>query len=446
MKKKIKEQELPSEEKRMTEKDQDVLIKKIQTIIEKEIGSNFRFKTQGSNKSKMLVISGDKKARITEVANLVAKDLKIKEHDCKKKHGSGMKRTVLILIPTVSEESVSLINKRHKLLLKKYGVKTGRKIEIPPVPTEEVKVEAPVQAEEMAGSPKKRKQFDEKYVVSRYLSSVLRFEGLSFGELKYTDKSRDSFTIHCNEERTAEIIEKALLYYIGDKNSVVTSDSFDVLADLSKRVPAKNSKVFCMAPREGSTDQEIEKRLLRVCPGSKPQITCSKDGCFTTHIIRYARLKTTAEVFSGVKEMGWLVLKNRDDSFWVYTDHRKFSKDRERVLENSVNKKQPEFVQNETIDLKREEEPLEVVKTKAGEEQKSESSNFSLDIPSFLKYSLVTKKEAAVLLDKLHSDSYSLSILSEETQNKVKEALLEEWKKQKPEEYAVFLLSVLKDS
>jgi len=419
MKKKTKE-EPALEEKRMTEKDQDVLIKKIQMIVEKEIGSNFGFKTQGSNKSKMLVISGDQKTRITEVANLVAKDLKIKEHDCKKKHGSGMKRTVLILIPTVSEESVSLINKRHKLLLKKYGVKTGRKFEIPPVPVEEVKVEVPVQAEEMVASPKKRKQFDEKYVVSRYLSSVLRFEGLSFGELKYTDKSRDSFTIHCKEERTAEIIEKALLYYIGDQNSVVTSDSFDVLADLSKRVGTKNTKVFCMMPGEDSTIEEVEKRLLRVCSGSHPVVTTLESNLFK---VSYSRAKTLADVFFAINKMSWMTMGFGDDSFLLYTNKGEFEKANKKILDDFSKP-----VVEKNLDVETENKAVFPV----------------VNTPDFLKTSLFSKEEALGLLKRLKSDAYCLSRLSKETQQEIERALMEEWAKEEPEEYAKFLLSVLR--
>jgi hypothetical protein len=292
---------------------QRVLYLKIKDLIRAHVGTNFGFKKEETGKTLLMLITNQDVPHLNKVREFLG-TLGFEEYSREKmkKNHAGIAGTISISISLISKESIITIEDLHdKLRTSKSEKKAGKT-------TNEVFARDSVEPEiscnkEGSASTETKPVRCNKYEFSKYLKSVLRFEGLdhkSFNVKKDGEKlilcSKDPYVIKTAEE--------AINYYFGEQvaNVYVGNDDHCISFLEAKEQSAQAKRFsFCSAPEEKENIQDIERRLNRVFSSKKYVIQKTKEG-FDVNF----QVKGLVELRFALIDMGWKI-KDKDGGFSI---------------------------------------------------------------------------------------------------------------------------------
>lgn len=386
----------------MTRNEQVELGKKIQLLIEKKVGSSFSSKFQGGGRVAILKIAGSDTKYIQKIRDYISKGLGLSLLNGSKNHGSGMKNTILINLSEIDSTGIQNINTLFKrfcnnLPKKKEFIQKEIDNDIPKIGEEEKNISKLVLF---------------KKIISPFLRSAINFE-LKFIDGPESNKKifvfekkneeDDYVTIRCITEEIGIKAEMSLYWFLGDPSFVVR-DSKDLLINFSEYDFKKSvKKNFVLPPQINASLDEVEKRLLRVRPGIKSKIKILKGLGFE---ISYIRGDFVPKIFSEISSMNWPVEMKDEHSFIVDCS---LKQPKELVVEKEIEVAVPFVSPNKETDNDAKKQALEEIKA------------------------LFNNKEI-------------FSKLEKQTQEEITDILKDIWKKEDPNRYAKYLLSILKIS
>lgn len=195
--------------------EQIELAKKLETLVEKRIGSHYGFEHRGTPKSVTLKITTSE-VKYIRWAEKFLEPYKLPRKRMMKNHGSGMNTTILVDVSKIPEETKTKIENDFNTMLAEIAKKSKNPRQRYIAKAEKEKlifaeseaVEVPKNKEERFSNPH--------FAYSRFISSVLKFEGRNFKDL---EKIKEGTMVKISSEdfQTIKILEQATNYYFGKR-------------------------------------------------------------------------------------------------------------------------------------------------------------------------------------------------------------------------------------
>lgn len=390
----------------MTRNSQVIVGRKINKLIETEIGPLFSHKFQGAGKVANLVLAVGSKKTVSRLKTFLREELKLKLHIGSKNHGVGEKYTIQIALYEIEPDSIALIEEKFKLI-----AKTSKKKIVP----EQVNEETPVvivsdeivlpSVDETKTNTLPVTHFMKK--INPFLNGVFRFEAIFSSDKENLYKivkdttDENYLTILCRDEKIAQEVELAIGWY-SCNSSLVARDGLEVVVNYSvfNQTEENMHGHFCLPPREFASIEEISLRLSRIRIGSKPSVSVAGENLFR---VGYTKAGIASKVFADISKMGWPV--SLTENTFMIDCGKHWSQYMKPIFSSKEVKK---LVLNSTPYL-----------TEAEDEALKKLRALVADEKTFMLLSEATKKEVLDLLKEIESkkkaeeaEKYAKSLLS----------------------------------
>lgn len=371
---------------------------KICLILSKQgkIGDRLNCSYQGGGKAlflKIVASHGDEKFLRAAKKFLTGElSLRLKYE---KKHGKGGKsNTLLVQLFGIKDESL------EKIKSMSYGIVPVEKI----IQSHEKQVESSEKEEVAEQTPStpvvahKRTMADtSKYrlSLSRYLRPIMEMEEITPDQFRFDKDIKDeTIVVHCQNEEIAKMIEKAIVYTASfTSRSVVEREGSLVVVDGTRFYDLKH-KPFAFPPKEGQSLELVRKKVKMIFT-SKLEVYWNGDG--EKFVLTFSRKTVVSKALKILKDLEWKIT-TFNDSIMVWYGYS-------------------EQKESDTISSIPDSAPIAPV------------------------ISNVPSSDEAILeeLKSMLADGN----LSPETMERIEKALLDDFKKSNPEEYAKTLLAKL---
>lgn len=292
-------------------KTQWELYYKIKDLIRVHVGTNFGLEKEENGKTLFMVITNGDVSHLGKVRDFL-KSLGIEEHSRKKmnKNHAGIAGTILVSMSLIGEESISKIDdlynkipKREKGAMKKLRDETSVEQSVPSDSNP---------PKEIATSDERASRCS-KYEFTKYLKSVLRFEGLDPKAFS-VKKDGDNLKLCSNNAYVIKTAEEAINFYFGEKvaNLYIGNDEHCISFSGTKDESSQSKKFsFSSSPDDKSDINDIKRRLNRIFPSKKYAVQKTKDGFDVDFPV-----KGLIDLRFALADMGWNI-KEKDGGFSI---------------------------------------------------------------------------------------------------------------------------------
>lgn len=391
---------------------------KIKDIVQANFGKKFGIENQANGKTICMIVSKSDVVLIKRIRKYLKESLEIKvrsEDKLSANHGATG-GTLVINISMFSPVTISLINDLHdklKINLNESKMKKNKSSEVAPDGANQSESLIPVESTIPHCS---------KYEFTKYLKSVLRFEGLDSKAFNVKKDGEDKFVLYSKDAYIIKTAEEVINFYFGEKIANLYIGNYDYCISFTSarsQSPQAKKFSFCSSP-EGKADiKDIEKRLKRVFPSNKYAIFKTTKGEFQFHV-RFP-VKGLIDLRFALTDMGWKIIED-DGGFYV------------AVLPSGK-------IQKEVIPVQ-EMSPKPSLEHVSSPETPLDSNS---DVVQSEKEILMTKEEAYRLLCEL-VESEDFNLLDKNLQERIlskKEDYLKDKKREEVTAYAESLLEIL---
>jgi hypothetical protein len=314
------------------------------------------------------------------------------------------------------------------------------KIKQTSTPIEKVEVKPvfkPTKIKKVSKTKKEKK--GPKYLLNKFFAYLILFEeGLDSPTMTHLSKfftwetDGDLQILICRDDLLAINFEIAIRWHIENNYKVgpaINLEGNKITVDYSspqnhEREKKVSTRSYCLPPNEKSTVGDMEERLHRVYHLPKPVVE-KIDQYFK---VKYTKKRLAKHIHTIISGMGWKS-KVEDNILIIFTEPLPH----EAIEELNTNPVVSDVIVEKV-------EKLSSIHTSR--------DDFDLKIHPIVNenhfFVINSKEEALAELEKLYYDPNLLTELSEETKNDIHFVLMENWKKEHPEEYARALLNFLK--
>lgn len=405
----------------MSRDEQLELNRFIVKILKTKFKETFWTKLEGGDTAKALVVMTNNKNIIGRIQNYMVNNLDLIPTDGTKGHGNGGKFTRIITLSEIDPQVVKQIKHKYDLIIKKElekknAVRPEKSLK-PIVST----IPVPEPVVEIISEVVKIEKDHELKSFTTSVSWMLKFEGVKSRSFSCDRMEPGKYCVICKSPDIASTVYSYLVWLAGD-SSLVESDKDIVIIDYAGRVKKEKNleKIhFCLPPAGAADSKEIKKRLIKVSPGSRPEVSDLGDGKF---LIKYVRSNFVSKIFSVLLSMKWNVEVKDESSFIITTAEKQTAID-------VISSPDPEILELEEIVMpstNRDQFDLEVVQN-----------------PSSFLFGVESEEEAYKELEKIFGNKKLFTTFSSETQLRIIAALKEEARRRNPEEFAKNLLSII---